>query len=507
MKRFVFGRRCFQCVELCQQSLALAEMARLVVSTRSLEVLASDRGIFTMLGYHPHEMNCQSILTFTGKRSDPRLLQSAIESMQGDKMQIILYDASGGERRLIISCSQYHNACVSDGCLINLYPSEAITLQDALTDSSRACTLISADAPHAIHMANDAFLDRFACSRSEVLGRPLHFFYGDSDLESLAPLWGSDSDAASALLCAAKEGRVARRSPGAPDDFAEGGGADDDVTCVPVVEAPNGPIRHLLITFGPLQALGSADDDCRLSSASRTAHRRARLRAQQGGGPIAVKGLSLRGSGATVVPRRKPGPDGLVPPAVPVILTQELLAGLADLPLQKAASAAGISPTAFKKACRRLGISRWAYKRCRSADAPSAAVASAPGAEVFASGARMDGAGCRFAGTDGGDGLDPTRHEPVPGGPPSDDWDSAWQDDPWAGLADAILGGDSAAAASPAVGGLDAASEPASASSCGPSGGSVKARVALDGLFQEAAAAADEAAVRGMLDEAWLLQS
>ena len=488
-------------------------MARLVVSSRSLKVLASGKEIFGLLGYHPHEMNCQSILTFTGKRSDPRLLQSAIESMQGDKMQIILYDASGGERRLIISCSQYHNACVSDGCLINLYPSEAITLQDALTDSSRACTLISADAPHAIHMANDAFLDRFACSRSEVLGRPLHLFFGDSDLESLAPLWGSDSDAASALLCAAKEGRVARRSPGAPDDFAEGGGADDDVTCVPVVEAPNGPIRHLLITFGQPQPLGSADDDCSLSNASRTAHRRARPPPEPSSGPAA----RLRRSEATIMPRRKPGPDSTAPPPAPVVVTQELLAGLADLPLYKAAAAVGISPTAFKKACRRLGISRWAYKRCRTADTPSAAAASAPGTDVLESSLLLDSSGCGFAGTDGGDGLDaawqeqvaagsdnglrsdpgPAESSPRAGGPPSDSdvWDSARRDDPWAGLADAIIG---------AAGADGTGSEPELASACRPA--MDQGMAMAGGLLREAPAATDEAAVRDMLGTSWLLQ-
>ena len=37
--------------------------------------------------------------------------------------------------------------------------------------------------------------------------------------------------------------------------------------------------------------------------------------------------------------------------AAPVVVTRELIAALADLPVRQAAAAAGVSATVFKKAC------------------------------------------------------------------------------------------------------------------------------------------------------------
>ena len=41
------------------------------------------------------------------------------------------------------------------------------------------------------------------------------------------------------------------------------------------------------------------------------------------------------------------------------MITREIFATLADLPLNKAAAAAGVSPAPFKKACRKLGVRRF----------------------------------------------------------------------------------------------------------------------------------------------------
>ena len=69
---------------------------------------------------------------------------------------------------------------------------------------------------------------------------------------------------------------------------------------------------------------------------------------------------------------------------MPVAVTRELVATLSALPLQRAAAAAGVSPTAFKGACRTLGIARWTYQRGRceagTAETVSAAAAGEPGA-------------------------------------------------------------------------------------------------------------------------------
>ncbi len=94
-------------------------------------------------------------------------------------MQLILYDSSGCERRLMAACSPYFHGSHLIGCLLAIGSTEAITLNDALTDLPRASVLVSADAPHPTHTANNRFLGRLAIPRSAVLGRPLSPFLGD----------------------------------------------------------------------------------------------------------------------------------------------------------------------------------------------------------------------------------------------------------------------------------------------------------------------------------------
>ena len=378
-------------------------MARLVVSAQSLQVLASDQGIFAMLGYHPYAINGLSILAITGAESDTRMLRSEIESMQGLKMQLILYDASGHAKRLIVSCSPYYENLLRVGCLLTIKPSEAVTLQDSFADCLHARALVSADYPHAIHMANGAFLDRFSCDRQEVLGQSLHFFsIMDSTFfaEALTNKCSADSEEAwSALLAIALDGRVARWRRDASDDVGIQicGNAAEEVTCAPVVEAPNGLIRHIVVSFGPPPGVGSADersvDGCGPPYPGQSAKRRVRPGLEKAAEATTWNKTSglvcprLRSLGTAIFPRRKPslqvqqaGNDKALAP--PVLVTRELIAALADLPLNKAAAAAGVSATAFKKACRKLGVRRWAYKRGRSALSVSVALSggNVPGA-------------------------------------------------------------------------------------------------------------------------------
>ena len=375
-------------------------MGRLVVSAQSLQVLASDQGIFAMLGYDPNAINGLSILAITGAESDTRMLQSAIESMQGLKMQLILYDASGHAKRLIVSCSPYYENFLNVRCLLTIQPSEVVTLQDAFADCLHARALVSADYPHAIHMANGAFLDRFSCGRQDVLGQPLHFFSRmDSTSISTAltnPCSADFEEAWSALLDTALDGRVARQRKDVTDDVGVliSGNDTDEVTCAPVVEAPTGLIRHLVVSFGPPPGVGSADerfvDGCRLPHPSQSAKRRVRpglektAEAATGTKSAFLVCPRLRSLGHAILPRRKPSLEvsRSLPLAPPVVVTRELIAALADLPLNKAAAAAGVSASAFKKACRKLGVLRWAYKRGRSALSVSVALSGAyvPGA-------------------------------------------------------------------------------------------------------------------------------
>ena len=96
--------------------------------------------------------------------------------------------------------------------------------------------LVSADYPHAIHMANGAFLDRFFCGRQEVLGQPLHFF-SSINSESFDGVLTPPCDAWSALLAIALDGRIARSRRNTSDDVGIQicGNAADEVTYSPVL--------------------------------------------------------------------------------------------------------------------------------------------------------------------------------------------------------------------------------------------------------------------------------
>ena len=433
-------------------------MARLVVSTQSLLVLASDRNIYSVLGHYPHQINGKNILAVTGKRSDPCMLQIAIQGMQGNKMQLILYDSNGGERSLIVCCIPFYEAGAFVGCQLNLRPSAAITLYDALADSVQARVLLSAQAPHDIHMANESFFRHFACSRSEVLGRPVDIVRGFTNYfdDTIAAQIQTDFEAVwPAFLCAAIDGCVVKWPSMASDSCASLYG----ITCAPVVDAPNGPIRHLLLTFDASSCAEGEKIPCLDESLKTNAGHTAQLHAAKITGcsceptqPITVKDIPgqsarahKRSLTAVIFPRRQPRPDGSLAQddgprtrAPPVVVTPGLVSALADLPLRKAAIAVGISVTAFKKACRKLGIRRWAYKRGRPADyAAHAADACAdnradPDEEVGICEADLDDDGNRADGA-----VPPTMPEP------DDICCAAGRDDPWA----ALWAGDAAAAA------------------------------------------------------------
>ena len=277
--------------------------------------------------------------------------------MQGHLTQLVLYDSSGDEQRLMVSCSPFRNACTLVGCLLTIRPSEAITLQDALASRHRASALVSAEEPHAVHLASDAFLNRFASARPDALGRPLHLVCGGQRTR-LGDAAGPDA-AWFGLLRAALGGRVARVPLAGAAEGCGGVAAGDEVACTPVVEAPNGRIRHLLVTIGP------APSDAGAARPRPSGGTSCDAEAGEHEGPGCTR---LRARGPTaIVPRRRYRTDSAAGPlrAPPVVVTRELVAALAGLSIRQAAAAAGVSVTAFKQACRRLGIRRWAYKRHR----------------------------------------------------------------------------------------------------------------------------------------------
>ena len=163
--------------------------------------------------------------------------------MQGPELQRILYDASGNERRLIVSCSPYYDNFMLFGCPLRRTAASEDSNQIFLcsrTPKSNLCRmsarppLVSADYPHAIHISDGAFLDRFSCGRQEVLGQPLHFF-SSINSESFDGVLTPPCDAWSALLAIALDGRIARSRRNTSDDVGIQicGNAADEVTNSP----------------------------------------------------------------------------------------------------------------------------------------------------------------------------------------------------------------------------------------------------------------------------------
>ena len=314
-------------------------MAQILLSPNFL-VLAADANIFAVLGYPPHEVIGRSILSFTGPRSDPHIIESAVLGMLAVGTQLILYGPCGNERHLIVSCYPYQISSISFGCRLTLHISEAITLEDsfAFIPSSRV-PFASSETIDDIQMASKAVTTCFECNQNAVLGEPLYRFNGETYF----------SNPRNVPRCSAFH-RVVRSKHAAAYSTVR----DAEVEATLVSEAPNGRMLHPNITFGPPNRVG-----------------RVAVRVQH-----ALEGLPR--SPPMVLPRRKSGAHGAPASAEPVILTREFVARLSDLPLLEAAAAAGICPTAFKKACRKIGIRRWTYRRSRlaSADKETAAAAA-----------------------------------------------------------------------------------------------------------------------------------
>ena len=493
-------------------------------------VLASDK-MHSALGYYSHHIDRRSIMILAGPKTDRNMLQNAMNEMTTQKLQLILYSASGAEQHVMVSCSSCMYGDFGSACLVVLHSSEAIPLSEAFGDCALPRVLVSAEEPNSVYMINQAFTRNFSLSPSEALGRPLTtlFFMHSEILNELCTSPSVDTPPWSFLLSTALAGRIARHT-------VLGDKGPEWVTCTPVVLAPNGRVSQLLVTFGPSrvsvsdhdaahvqishEALdnstaafrGGASAAYRKSMAcyGRLAHDQAQGRTARAGGTVTHSPADQRGlPGLAIFPRRKIGG----PPArrQPVLVTPELIAALADLPLREAAAAAGVSVTAFKKACRRLGVRRWAYKRRRPAapTTPSQKMSQrAHGGSLGAERRAGAGAGSAAAPVDldgsesspsGGSGADTpasdTDRELLTGRPRCGDGCWAVRAPPLAG------GGDGGGGGLPDLSGWATCAGWCAASVGAPaSGGAESPR-----LFADPPAAADEALVLDMLRAEWAL--
>ena len=373
------------------------------------KVLAVDPKI--IFGFQQDEIVGESIEILAGPLSNLSLFQSAITdtwALKSSVLQLILYDINKRKLQLMVSCEPLLTEGIFVGCLARFRLSEAVTLGTVfatMKQSSSAQCLVSSGLHHEIQMLNDAFVKKFGCVRDDVLGKPWSV---------LAPLVDGSLDCSS-LIRATGDGSI-RRTNIAQQEARVPRALEfaclapfEEVVYVPVVEAPNGRIRHVLVLVPssiqphPLPPSSSScspivDRIGELNlGASESAHGQdpsaaaALANLNVPGGPdarqpqgspgtsaasepeapcpalIARSSLPLRaGDSPPLLPHRRAfrAVEAARPPqATAVVFTPGLLDALRGQPVPAAARAAGVSVTAFKRACRRLGVRRWEFRR------------------------------------------------------------------------------------------------------------------------------------------------
>jgi hypothetical protein len=248
-------------------------------------------------------------------------------------------------------------------------PSETITLHKALGNCCCPYALSSAECPYIISMVTDPFAAKFKCTSNEALGQPLAHFVSS---------WCENLNWDVVLNTVVNGQRVSGMlSSGlSTDNFCP---ISEQMTFVPVVETPNGRVRHILVLFSqvpspvvqPLAGLctmhstnvrqpnflpsSPSSADLNSSPIPRVAVISSRSSCiHPSPTPHSDQAIILRPRSSHRAPAKR---------ASEVAVTPELLGTLRSLPLPRAAAAAGVSATAFKKACRRLGVRRWGYTR------------------------------------------------------------------------------------------------------------------------------------------------
>ena len=301
-----------------------------------------------ILGYTHSEIINASLLKLIGPQTDLIILKKAVtaSSRSARVNQFILYDSHDEATPMIISISKstVQGRLSEPTCAMTLGPSSAITLQTVFEDSFCPHALVSADTAYTINLVNTAFTRRFACSHSQAHGQSLHILQGHSDME----MWTS-------MLESACAGQVARGHVSVSNPWSMYSSRMEDVICVPVVEADNGPVRHVLVHFDqellhtPTSQSHSKPNEEDITLPTPDNHA---IRLRRKPNDIArVKGARAASHPAPIV----------------VVVTRALLEGVRGLPLRRAAAEIGVSPTAFKVAMRRLGLCCWTCQRAARA--------------------------------------------------------------------------------------------------------------------------------------------
>ena len=348
------------------------------------------------LGYKKSELVGQSILMLAGPCSDPQLLMTMISNSNEIKpnfAQLVLHDRGGMSRSFMVSCESVD----SKTCLLSFKVSEALTLQESFEDVDEPISLVSAQDPFLVNMTNEIFASEFGCFSNEVLGLPISFVLRTES----SFRW---KEMLQRAACGEKACKLQElRSSGG--SFSEYPGQETVmqwyVSCIPVVDGPNGKVSYVLLRFSnptvstlpdpadyndqtwqsDVLNANRLEDPARLQRPAAAAAPSFASVICSDPAPRFNAPLPTDGPAPAIGFHGKPagGVDEPSGPGLPVLLTSDTLAALRGLPLPQAARAVGLSATAFKRACRRLGVRRWDYKRgpgrrnCGGCARPSAA--------------------------------------------------------------------------------------------------------------------------------------
>ena len=144
-----------------------------------------------LLGYTAEEIVGRSIKILHGPRTETSKISSAIKRSslnQTTAIQSILYGRSGLGKTLSVTCTPHYDAWgVLRGCAMDMLvpesPDNAQARMECLTvenNNDFAKVLISAQHPHIVIMANQAFTDFFGFFESQVVGRSLRIIHSPS---------------------------------------------------------------------------------------------------------------------------------------------------------------------------------------------------------------------------------------------------------------------------------------------------------------------------------------
>ena len=145
-------------------------------------ILETQPNIQELFFYEREELLGQPLSYLVRVNSDPTLLDRAIQATadhQITRLQHVMYDRDGMEKRMLVRCSPCFEGRKYRGCRMNLKNSSAIILDEIYDHAETPHILVSAEEPRVIQQVNNRFVEKFMLSRDQALGKTLSILRGD----------------------------------------------------------------------------------------------------------------------------------------------------------------------------------------------------------------------------------------------------------------------------------------------------------------------------------------